>query len=282
MIYTEDRFRIKPSYPTYPPYHIGDYLEDYFYNKFSKELPHVNADYIGISWTTLYCDNKKQDLQEYLNNLPINGNYFTVSQHDDAPMEHLPKNTLCFSAGGNIQKSGIVPIPLVCSELPIKSQQETHKRELLACFVGSYTHPIRQKLMKICENIKDITFYMRQSTGKPLIQDEFKMFINSAINSKFCLCPRGYGLNSFRLYECMQLGCIPVIITNKFYLPWEDELNWNDFSVLITENDLPNLENILRSYSDEKIEYMRNKIKQLWPIYFSLNGVYNNIIKRIK
>ena len=36
MIYTEDRFRIKPNYPTYPPYHIGDYLEDYFYNKFPR------------------------------------------------------------------------------------------------------------------------------------------------------------------------------------------------------------------------------------------------------
>jgi len=282
MIYSKENFRIKPGYPTYPPYHVGDYLEDYFYNNFLIKMPKLNTNYIGISWTTLYCDNKKEGLQEFLNNLPENDNYFTVSQHDDAPIEKFPKNTIIFSAGGNVQGQNIIPIPLVCSPLPVQITKNSHKPNLLACFVGSYTHPIRKILLNVCKPINDIIFYMRQSTGKPLLKNEFEMFIDYALNSKFCLCPRGYGLNSFRIYESMQLGCIPVIITDKFYLPWEDELDWKDFSVLITENDIPNLEHILRSYSEEKINYMKNKINELWPIYFSLDGVYNNIIKRLK
>jgi hypothetical protein len=76
---------------------------------------------------------------------------------------------------------------------------------------------------------------------------DLNSFIELAVKSKFCLCPRGYGLNSFRLYEAMQLGCVPVIITDEPYLPWKDELNWNEFSVLITPDKISNIVSISRS-----------------------------------
>ena len=279
MIYTSTNFTPEPQYETYPKYHIGDYLEDYFRNRFIKESPLTDRDYIAVSWTTIYVDNKRVGFQEFLNNLPRDGKYFTVSQHDDAPMENLPANTLCFSAGGNIIRKNIIPIPLICSSLPTQPE-EPKERKLLASFVGSATHPIRISLANVCNGVKNIDLYMRRSMPN-ITSDELNLFLNKSINSKFCLCPRGYGANSFRIYECMQLGCIPVIITDKTYLPWEDELNWNEFSVIILTEQLFNLENILLSYSEEQIISMRNKIKELYPIYFSMDGVYNNILKRI-
>ncbi|MDZ4851336.1 MAG: exostosin family protein [Pirellulaceae bacterium] len=93
---------------------------------------------------------------------------------------------------------------------------------------------------------------------------------------------RGYGLNSFRLYEAMQLGAIPVIVTDAFYLPWTDELDWSEFAVLIPEASLAGLEAILLSYSDDRISSMRKKLANVWRDYFSMDGLYRNIIKRIK
>ena len=280
MIYTEKQFRPIPEYPVYPPYHKGEYLEDYFFTRFNKENPDISRNYIGISWTTLYCDNKRQGLQEYLNNLPRDKKYFTVSQHDDAPIENLPPDTICFSAGGNIRGNNITPIPLICSKIPIELSENISKK-ILASFVGSATHPIRIKMAEACKENKNIIIYMKNWTPS-VNQNEFDTFINLTTNSIFCLCPRGYGLNSFRLYEAMQLGSIPVIITNNFYLPWQDELDWREFAVLIPEESLSNIESILESYSMDRIENMRKKIKEIYPKYFTLDGMYNNILRRIK
>lgn len=280
MIYSHQSLRPLPEYPVYPPYHVGDYLEDYFYRRFSTEVEQSSRDYIGVSWTTLYCDNKRQGLQQFLNTIPREGKYFTVSQHDDAPQEILPDDTICFSAGGNIQGPNIVPIPLICSRLQVEVP-ENHERKLLASFVGSATHPIRIQMAQSCQTSKEMKLYIKNWTPS-VNQNEFDTFINLTANSIFCLCPRGYGLNSFRLYEAMQLGSIPVIITNHFYLPWHDELDWNQFSVLISEESLPNIESILKSYSNDQIENMRKKIKEVYPKYFTLDGMYKNILRRIK
>ena len=106
------------------------------------------------------------------------------------------------------------------------------------------------------------------------------VYINS--RSQFSLCPRGYGLNSFRLYEAFQLGAIPVIITDRFYLPWEDEINWADIAVLIEVADIPNIKNILLDKSSEEIEAMQSSGKRLYEEYFTLDGVCNNILKRLR
>lgn len=279
MIHTESNLTPNPTYPTYPPYHSGDYLEDYFRNRFIRESPVLTREYIGISWTSLYCQGPRNIIQPFLDKLPSDKKYFTVSQHDDAPSDRLPNDTLCFSAGGNVRGANIIPIPLICS--PMQITFSDNSRPLLASFVGSVTHPIRNAMAESCKNTKNIAIYMKGWKSK-VETNEFDFFVNLAINSKFLLCPRGYGLNSFRLYEAMQLGCIPVIITDEFYLPWSDELDWKEFSVLIHSDQISNIENILLSYSDDQIKDMKNKIKTIYGEYFTLDGMYDNIIKRLK
>jgi len=279
MIFTRDDLRPVPSYPTYPPYHVGPYLEDYFINRFTGDSPNCNRDFIAVSWTTLYCEGKTNGLQDFLNSLPRDRKYFTVSQHDDAPAHVLPSNTLCFSAGGNVRGTNIIPIPLICSELPVV-KQHTNKT-ILASFVGSNTHRIRMKIFEKYKTSNNIIVHMKGWTPS-VSHDDFTTFVDLTIKSTFCICPRGYGLNSFRLYEAMQLGCIPVIVTDELYLPWSDELDWNTFAVIVHENLINNLEEILQSYSNELILKMQNKLQEIYPKYFNMNGMYNNIIERLK
>ena len=279
MIYTREDLRPTPTYPTYPPYHKGAYLEDYFYNKFIKDNPEVNRDYIAISWTTLYCENKDKNIQSFLDSLDQSKQYFTVLQHDDAPRHRLPPNTICFSAGGNVQGNNIIPIPLICSKLDITNKNL--KKETVASFVGSLTHPIRLKMATVLSNDKNYQIWLKHWSPS-IDKNEFELFLDCAAKSKFLLCPRGYGLNSFRLYESFQIGCVPVIITDNPYLPWTDEINWNDFSILITEKDIPNIKNILENIGDEHYQKLLKNGQLLYFDYFSMDGLYNNIIKRLK
>ena len=278
MIYTGLDLRPTPQYPTYPPYHQGNYLEDYFYSHFVVNKPIVARNYIGVSWTTLYCDNKDQSLQVFLDALDPNEKYFTVMQHDDAPKHNLPKDTLCFSAGGNVRGDNIIPIPLICSPIPYIIQNA--EKTLLASFVGSLTHPIRTEMANSLNNKPNCVINVKNWSPN-VDNNEFNNFINLASKSKFLLCPRGYGLNSFRLYEAFQLGCVPVIITDILYLPWTDELNWKEFSVIIHACDVDKIYDILNSIDQTTYSNMINKGIEVYDKYFTLNGMYQNIIKRI-
>jgi hypothetical protein len=280
VIHTRNDLRPVPTYPVYPPYHIGDYIEDFFYKKFIEENPNVARAYIALSWTTLYCQNQDPGIQNFLNSLDQSKSYFTVCQHDDAPRHSLPPNTLCFSAGGNVSGSNIIPIPLICSELS-KELILKEKKQYTASFVGSATHSIRIKMAQILFGKSDYQIWLKNwspSVDKP----DFKLFLELASKSKYMLCPRGYGLNSFRLYEAFQLNCVPVIITDKSYLPWQDELNWSEFSILIDENNLSHIDEILKNIDDDQYNKLLTTGKNIYSSYFTLNGMYDNIIKRLK
>ena len=53
-----------------------------------------------------------------------------------------------------------------------------------------------------------------------------RRFVELMSRSVFALCPRGYGRTSYRMYEALQLGCIPVYIHDEPWLPYADELDW--------------------------------------------------------
>jgi hypothetical protein len=83
------------------------------------------------------------------------------------------------------------------------------------------------------------------------------------------------------MYEVFQLNSVPVYISDKHYLPWKDELNWNDFSVLITENEIKYLDDILKSIDDTEYNRLLNNGKNVYKKYFTMEGMYQNIIKRL-
>jgi len=286
MVYMRDIFRPKALYSVYPPYHTGEYQEEYFYRRWYESNIKSDRKYIDIFWTNLYCNASQlninpPNIQEELNNtLDWNGKYFTICQHDDGPFEELPPDTVFFVSGGNKNFTKKVALPSICSKIPIINYVENNHRPLLASFVGSNTHPVRQEMFRACYNHPKIKIQIKQ--WNPVVSsDDFNLFANLAYQSKFTLSPRGYGRSSFRMYEAMQLGSIPVYIFDEPYLPWEDELNYSEFCVLIDKPKIPDIVSILESYSEEDLIKMREKMKQVWESHFSLEGMFQQVVKRL-
>jgi hypothetical protein len=277
----KNELRPTADYPIYPPYHTGLYLEEYFYDKYKDS----NREYIDIFWTNLYCNKDYLnsdiiDIQKALSELDPNKKYFTVCQHDDGPKENLPEDTLIFSAGGRRTHGNIIPIPLICSPIPKELIGSYIKKDLFASFVGSLTHNIREKLYYELKDKEGYSYNMC-NWSNTVPQENLKYFIDISLRSKFVLCPRGYGPTSFRLYEAFQLNSVPVYISDIHYLPWVDELNWAEFCVIINEEDISNIDTILKSISDEDYNKMLIKGATIYNEYFSLSGVYSNIMKRL-
>ena len=284
----DNDLRPKPEYPTYPPYHTGLYLEDYFFDFYQRNIDRfqkLKREYIPVFWTNIYLNaggdlgKAVYKLQDVLNNvMKPDGKYFMVSQHDDSPMNILPSNTMYFLAGGNRPGIGVNPIPLICG--PLATQEEKEK-EFLASFVGSMTHPLREKMVDALKDKSDVYLSTKGWDNKMAV-DNVEEFINASLKSKFVLCPRGWGATSFRLYEAMQLDAVPVYISDEFWKPFTYELNWDDFCVSVKEDEISNTHSILESISEEKYKNMKAKIKELYENYFTLEGTCNKILQMLE
>ena len=53
-------------------------------------------------------------------------------------------------------------------------------------------------------------------------------------SSKFCLNPAGDTPSSCRLFDAIASHCVPVIVSDKIELPYEDEINYKEFSVFFS------------------------------------------------
>ncbi|KAK9289934.1 hypothetical protein L1049_008096 [Liquidambar formosana] len=67
--------------------------------------------------------------------------------------------------------------------------------------------------------------------------------------SKFCLHVKGYEVNTARVSDAIHYGCIPVIISDYYDLPFANVLDWSKFSIIISHGDIPHLKKILLSIS---------------------------------
>lgn len=88
-------------------------------------------------------------------------------------------------------------------------------------------------------------------------------------NSTFCLIPRGRRLGSFRFLESMKYGCIPVLLSNGWDLPFKDLIDWSKFSLNIDERNLLQLPSIIEGISEQMILSMRQQTLFIYKTYFS-------------
>ncbi|XP_073811631.1 exostosin glycosyltransferase 1 ttv [Musca autumnalis] len=88
------------------------------------------------------------------------------------------------------------------------------------------------------------------------------------LNSTFCLVPRGRRLGSFRFLEAIQAGCIPVLLSNDWVLPFESKIDWKQAAVWADERLLLQVPEVVRSISDERIFALRQQTQVLWERYF--------------
>lgn len=281
------RLRPLPNYPSYPPYHKGEYIEEYFYTFYKNNktaFDKIGYTLIPIFWTNLYIHSFPNFIiQEYINALPP-GKYFTVCQFDDGIHENLPEGTINFVAGGN--KPGI-PIPLICSSIPETFKKHLDK-DIFCSFVGTCLdtekYSCRVKLYDTYRLDKDFYFTPKRPWDRVVTTTQLEEFCNITQRSRFTLCPRGYGLQSFRLYEAMQLNSIPVFVYNQPFFPFSafSDCNWDDFCVRVHENEIPELKTKLLSISETKQQKMLESGREIYKKYFTMESMCSGILKTLQ
>jgi hypothetical protein len=115
----------------------------------------------------------------------------------------------------------------------------------LFSFVGATSaHPLRKRLTRLRHPdalLLDTSSRQDEATLQP--DDYQRRYADSIKRSAFVLCPRGGGTASFRLFETMMLGRVPVILSDEWVPP--DGPDWESFSVRVNETDIANIPALL-------------------------------------
>lgn len=85
-------------------------------------------------------------------------------------------------------------------------------------------------------------------------------------SSKFCLHPAGDTPSSCRLFDAIVSHCVPVIVSDRIELPYENELDYKEFSIFFSVNEAqkPNyMVSELRRVSKERWVKMWLRLKSI-------------------
>ncbi|XP_050347798.1 exostosin-1 [Nymphalis io] len=88
-------------------------------------------------------------------------------------------------------------------------------------------------------------------------------------NSTFCLVARGRRLGSYRFLEALAAGCVPVLLSNGWRLPFDERIDWRRAVIWADERLLLQVPELVRSVSPERVLALRQQTQLLWEQYFS-------------
>jgi hypothetical protein len=161
----------------------------------------------------------------------------------------------------------------------------------LFSFVGSRTSRVRKKLFRLAFKREDILLRATDSAyfWKDFIvlqgirktgdnQDYLVDYTQEILQSRFVLCPRGNGNSSYRFFEVMEAGRVPVIISDSYVFP-KIPYEWNDLVIRVKENEVDRIEAIL-SQNEHRFEKMAALNLKVYEECFSNKSVY--IINNLK
>jgi hypothetical protein len=96
--------------------------------------------------------------------------------------------------------------------------------------------------------------------------------------SHFALSPRGAGFGSIRLFEVMEMGVAPVLLSDRYALPKGPD--WDGFLIRVREADYARLPEILEARVAESEERGR-KARQAWETFFAPEVAFNRLIEQL-
>lgn len=270
----------QPTIPfSYPAHQRGLLIEEFGYSYLREHQHEIETElvYLPIFWTGYHVRNgygsNYGELQEFCDKLPKDKKYFTIVQYDDGMLVNMP-NIITFSCcGNNPHALHDIPIPVLCDRHHLKRNENF---KYFASFIGRIGGRVRPKMFEILQNVEN--FHITESA------DNTALFTKTLQETLFSLCPRGYGITSFRMYESLELGCIPIYIVEddvNHWTPFADNVDWNKLSILIKESEIINLPSILKSMTKNEINNKLDYINKTYQEHFTLEGALKNIQRLI-
>jgi hypothetical protein len=216
--------------------------------------------YLPIWWNRWYLTHpdearqRNDDLQDHLDRA-LDGaagkRVFTVCEYDPyflQPGVNLHDLTV-FTANRAQARGYDIPLLLHPHDLPPR------RVDRLATFIGHLdTHPVRRKMQRALADCPGC--YV---TNEPHGIGAYMANMRSAL---VALAPRGDGAQSFRFYEAMQAGIVPLYLSDLDARPFQDRIDWQACSLY---RDTPDgLCEYLHSFDTDELFAMGERASEVY------------------
>jgi hypothetical protein len=106
--------------------------------------------------------------------------------------------------------------------------------------------------------------------------DIMKDFCLRLARADYAFAPRGVGSSSFRLYQAMMSGAVPIVSGMVDY-PFSDEVDWSEFCIINDDFDRYDFDSLIEN---EDYENMRQKAIQFWEDYVRIENCDKRLFER--
>jgi hypothetical protein len=146
--------------------------------------------------------------------------------------------------------------------------------DLLFSFAGNVrTNRVRGKIIKLRHPravVKDVRPNKKGAPRSAMGADYWHLIARS----KFVLCPRGAGLGTYRVFETLCAGRVPVIISDDWHEP--DGPNWDSISVRVRSRDVAEIPRILEQLEPE-FEGMSARARSSYRYHFATEALFDYV-----
>ncbi len=108
-------------------------------------------------------------------------------------------------------------------------------------------------------------------------------YVRNVIDSDYVLCIRGAGNFSFRFYEALSAGRIPLLIDTDCYLPFQNTINWNEHCIVVPYRDIHKANEIILAFHEkltaESFRQLQFRNRQLWEQYLCPLAFYSQAVE---
>jgi hypothetical protein len=103
-------------------------------------------------------------------------------------------------------------------------------------------------------------------------------YVQNMVDSDYTLCVRGAGNFSYRIYETLSCGRIPVFVDTDCVLPYDSVIDWKSHCLYVDESDIARIgERVAEfhaSLSPAAFEDLQRRCRKLWEDYISPLGFF--------
>ena len=282
-----NQFLPKLPFP-YPPHQgFNPMIEERAYSFFlTKQELESDYIYIPIQWTSWHVNpggeygQNTQPLIDFCSQLTEKypgEKFFTIVQYDGGTLVPID-NCKIFASSGNFssplgKNSTYEPIPLLCDPHNGTPKQV---REYKVGYAGRDTHPIRVKINQVLSNLPQYKFAVN------IDHNRTEVFRDILYNSVFALSPRGFGPASFRMYEAIQMQCIPIYVSDEFWIPFTEYIEWDKMCLLIKEDEIETIPEKVDSLLESgEYQNMIDYGQKMYEKHLTWDGCLNTIARMI-
>lgn len=199
----------------------------------------------------------------------------------DKPWDVLPGLYTCMPANTYTQKRQQAFAYLSTPNQYInKVHLQSTERQYLFSFIGAMSHKCRRRIMDLdserayLQNTSDFNVW---NTTEAEMESRAKNYAQVLSTSHFVLCPRGIGTSSIRLFESLEAGRAPVIISDQWVPP--HETNW-DFAIQVKQKKIHTIPALLASQEDEAVQ-RGDAAREAWLAHYAPSTLFNTFANSI-